>query len=117
MQGAMNESAALKIDLALIPESNVKDALIHFAKQHNALVEDAGHTKADLEALIGKSDEDKALSHEIFAYIRRAQKLIHSKRFNIILLSAQVYLSGKILQMFGVSLEDAAKLLDFIRHL
>lgn len=79
-----------KVDLSRIPDGALKDTFIHFAEQHNALVEEVNELQLDFEQVAGSTPEEKAETSKILGAGRKAFGYLHSKRFWINLLTLQV---------------------------
>ena len=101
-----------KVDLSLIPEGKLKKTFIHFAEQHNALVDGTNEMKQDLDLISGESKEDKADTHRLLSMIRRIAQHLHSKRFNLTLIGIQGYLLCGILKQIGLESRQISQLFD-----
>lgn len=101
-----------KVDLSLIPDGKLKNTFIHFAEQHNALVDGTHEMKLDLDLISGQSNEDKAETHRLLRLIRKIAHYLHSKRFNITLLGVQGYMLCGILKQIGLDPRQISQLFD-----
>jgi superoxide dismutase len=103
-----------KVDLSLVPDGILKNTFIHFAEQHNALVDGANEMKQDLDQISGDTPEAKAEMHRLLAYVRQMAHYLHSRRFNLMLASAQAYLLCGILKQCGIRTQPFGLLIEQI---
>jgi hypothetical protein len=92
-----------KVDLSLVPDGALKNTFIHFAEQHNALVDGANEIKQDLDQLTGFTIEEKSATYGLIGKLRRIWRALHAKRFNVALLMFQSYLLLGILKAVGIT--------------
>ena len=102
-----------KVDLDKLPV-DIKECVVHIAKQHNALVDGTNEIKMDLDMVTGNTVEGKAEMHHALTIVRQVVHGLHSKRFNITLGTIQLYLALAILKQFGVTPEHLAKFGDIL---
>jgi hypothetical protein len=101
-----------KVDLSRVPEGVLKNTFIHFAEQHNALVDGANEMKQDLDQISGDTPEAKAEMHRLLAYMRKLAHSLHSRRFSIMLASVQTYLFCEILRQWGFQAQPVSQLIE-----
>jgi hypothetical protein len=101
------------VDLSTFPPDE-QEHILFMAKAHNALAVRVNSMGADLDGLSGDSLESKAEVHQAMGWVRRVLHLAHSKRFNMLYGSIQVWLVLQILKWFGVAIspEQASRLID-----
>jgi len=104
----------MRVDLSLIPEGELKNTFVHFAEQHNALVDGASEMKQDLDQISGDTPELKAEMHGVLAKVRGIIHYAHGKRFNAFLFSFQAYLALAIAKQLGVSPALITRLLEAV---
>jgi len=101
-----------KVDLSRVPDGRLKDCFIHFAEQHNALVNGANEMKQDLDQISGDTPEAKAEMHRVLGSFRQVAHYLHSRRFSVTLLSVQAYLLCNVLNQFGIQAKQVGQLFD-----
>lgn len=105
-------SNEMKIDLARIPEGEMKDAFVHFAEKHDALVDAHIEVKQDIDQISGDTPEAKAEIHQAMGMLRKALAFIHGKRFNTALFTMQAYILLGILKQVGITPHQFSDLMD-----
>lgn len=88
------------VDISKFPPDE-RPHIILLAEKHNALAE-------DIDKISGDTPEQKAAMHHFFDLVRRGLNYIHTKRFNISLLTFQVGVVVFILDKLGVDIKHLA---------
>lgn len=100
-----------KIDLSLLPE-DTRIICKHLAEKHNALVLETSEVYLELEQITGSTPEEKAEMHQAFSLLKRGVHFLHKKRFNVMLISFQLYLLLSVFRLLGVSPEALNSLIQ-----
>jgi hypothetical protein len=109
----MANEAAHYVDLSTFPPDE-QEHVMAMAKAHNLLAVKVEKMGADLDGISGSTPEAKQEVHQAMGWVRRVLHLLHSKRFNMLYGSIQVWLVLQILKWFGVAIspEQASRLID-----
>jgi hypothetical protein len=102
-----------KVELDKLPV-DIKECVIHIAKQHNALVDGTNDMKLDLDMVTGSTPEGKAEMHLALSIVRKVVHGLHSKRFSVSLATFQIYATLAVLKQLGVTPEHLSKLGDIL---
>ena len=100
-----------KVELDRLPQ-DIKECIVHIAKQHNALVDGTNEIKQDLDMVTGNTPEGKAEMYQALAIVRKVVHGLHSKRFNITVATVQLYVSLQVLKQFGITPEQLGRFAD-----
>lgn len=102
-----------KVELDKLPV-DIKECVIHIARQHNALVDGTNDIKLDLDMVTGSTPEGKAEMHRALSIVQQLVHSLHSKRFSVSLATFQIYATLAILKELGVTPTHLTKLGDIL---
>lgn len=99
------------IDLEKLPEE-LRESLTYVADQYNALVDQVGANADHIDAVLGKTPEEKEEMIGVFGKARHFIRFIHSKRFDGFLLTGQSFMIIYFLKAIGVETEQITRLIN-----